>query len=127
MPDPQGPTNPELCGASGALSDADTVKLQNLPTGGSIANWNNQELTCGLPTGHDLKHHVQQVFVQEFTKEVVWWAAWLDIDGLRDQAAMFTAPICGVTAQEVDGEGYDYTCLLMDEHVTDDDRRHIFL
>lgn len=124
----QGPTNPEVCGMAGTLSDADAVKLQNLPAVGGIMTWDHRELTCGLPAGHGLEHHVQHLVVQEFGEPVLWWAAWRDIDVLRDEAAMFTAPICGALApaeDEVD-ESAPFQCLLMDEHTTDEDRRHVF-
>jgi hypothetical protein len=123
----QIPTNPEKCGMPGTLSDADAVKLQNLPVTGGHMTLSHRELECGLPADHGMGHHVQFLVAQEFGDPVLWWAAWLDIEGLRDEAAMFVAPICGVT-QAYPGmkPGMELQCLLMQEHTTDEDQRHIF-
>ncbi|MER7738903.1 hypothetical protein ABTX34_11350 [Streptomyces sp. NPDC096538] len=90
-----------VCGVRGRLADAEVIKLQNLTHTPSIYNWDNQELTCELPEGHSSDHHVRQVTEQDFGPVTQrWWASWLDIDGLRDEAVMFTAPGCTATLDE---------------------------
>ncbi|SHL76470.1 hypothetical protein [Streptomyces yunnanensis] len=111
--------NPPECGARGRLCDADVIKLQNLARPGGITNWDDQELTCRLPEGHEVEEHEQFLVEQDFGRESqLWWATWHDVDGLREEAAMFTGPICDFTHQ-------GWTCLLLAGHTTPDDQRHM--
>lgn len=117
----------ERCGARGTLSDADAVKLQNLAFTSSIWVWDDRELACELPADHAVKVHVKRLATQEFTEPVVWWASWLDIDGLRDEAAMFTGPLCGeVEPGSGMDPGVEPACLFLQGHTTDEDQRHVY-
>jgi len=116
------------CGVRGTLSDSDAVKLQNLAITSSIWTWDHRELTCELPAGHAIQTHIQRLATQDFTEPVVWWASWLDIDGLRDAAAMFTGPLCGeVEPGSGMPPGEEPACLLLQGHATPEDERHDFL
>ncbi|MEU1497314.1 hypothetical protein [Streptomyces sp. NPDC005732] len=119
-------SNPDRCGASGRLSDTDVMRLQNLAFTDSIMSWEDQALTCQLPEGHEVQSHVQHLVGQDFGGEwVAWWASWLDKDGLRDEAAMFTAPECNEFSEEEPEK--KFVCPLLRGHTTDDDQRHIFM
>jgi hypothetical protein len=123
------PTEHPVCGVRGRLADADVIKLQNLAMPGGIYNWEDQELACELPQGHGSDHHVQSLATQDFGQaDQIWWASWLDIDGLRDEAAMFTGPVCNATLEGTEGpegERPVWGCLLLAGHTTPNDRRHI--
>lgn len=111
--------NPQQCGARGMLCDADVIKLQNLARTSGIVNWDAQELTCHLPERHEVEEHEQPLISQDFGQyEQIWWATWRDIDGLREEAAMFTGAAC-------DFEHDGWTCLLLADHTTPDDQRHM--
>lgn len=121
-------SNPKECQVRGRLSDADAVKLQNLAFTGSTWTWENRHLKCQLPEDHDVEVHVQRLAAQGFKEPVTWWASWLDIDGLRDQAALFTGPLCSEPDLGSDTPpGEEAACLLLDGHTTEDDERHMFL
>lgn len=117
--------NPRECGARGKLSDSDTIKLQNLARPHGIMNWDNQELTCTLPEEHEVEEHEQFVLEQDFGQSSqIWWATWRDIDGLREEAALFTGPRCDATVPTTDGES-EWECQLLAGHTTPDDQRHM--
>ncbi|MGQ5576781.1 hypothetical protein [Streptomyces sp. ECR3.8] len=109
-----------VCGMRGRLADAEVIKLQNLTHTPSVYNWDNRELTCELPAGHSSDHHVRQITEQDFGPVTQrWWASWLDIDGLRDEAVMFTAPGCPATLDESRGGPfgrYVWECALLAGH-----------
>lgn len=120
-------SNPKECGARGQLSDADAVKLQNLAFTGSVWTWDHRHLKCELPENHGIGVHVQRLATQDFKEPVTWWASWYDIDGLRDEAALFTGPLCGELDPESDmPPGEEAACLLLDGHSTEEDARHMF-
>lgn len=112
------------CGARGKLSDADVIKLQNLAMTDGILSWHDQDLECQMPEGHGIERHLQLVTTQSFgAVDHVWWASWLDMDGLRDEAALFVGPTCDATESTPDGG--ELTCLLLAGHTTPDDERHV--
>lgn len=120
-------SNPPTCGVRGTLSDADAAKLMNLAFASAVWTWDDRELVCELPADHATKIHVQRLATQDFKEPVVWWASWLDIDSLRDEAAMFTGPLCDEVEPDSDMEpGVEPACLLLQGHATDDDQRHAF-
>ncbi|NUV54605.1 hypothetical protein G6W51_17135 [Streptomyces coelicolor] len=121
-----------VCGMRGRLADAEVIKLQNLAHTGSIYNWDNAELICGLPEGHaddEDDQHIQRVTEQQFGEDTqCWWASWLDIDGLRDEAAMFTGPRCNATLDESRGGPfgrYVWECSLLAGHAQSDGDLHM--
>jgi hypothetical protein len=119
-------SNPSKCGAQGTLSDTDAMRLQNLAFTLSIMTWDHRELTCSLPVGH-LGAHIQHLADQSFTQPVQWWASWYDEEGLKDQAAMFTAPSCSELLHEPGMEpGDGEPCLLPDGHVGATNGQHMF-
>ncbi|WP_420032191.1 hypothetical protein ACN2WE_04855 [Streptomyces sp. cg28] len=112
--------DPKFCNAEGRLSDADVIKMQNMAMLDRDVNWDAQQLTCGLPEGHDIEQHIALVASQGFGDglQSVWWASWLDMDGLRDEAALFVGPEC-------DARHEGFACLLLRGHTTPDDQRHV--
>ncbi|WP_032761171.1 hypothetical protein [Streptomyces alboviridis] len=113
-----------VCGMRGRLADAEVIKLQNLAHTPSIYNWDNADLTCQLPEGHadeERDQHIQWVTEQQFGEvKQDWWASWLDVDGLRDEAAMFTGPSCPATLDEgkdLHGDRIVWACALLAGHV----------
>lgn len=115
----------KFCGVQGRLSDNDVIKFQNLPLLDRDVNWNHQELTCGLPKDHGIEQHIQILASQGFETPVLWWASWLDMDGLRDEAATFTGPICDAPYRPPGQADLGLTCLLLSGHTTPDDKRHV--
>lgn len=121
-----------VCGVRGRLADAEVIKLQNLAHTGSIYNWGNAELTCQLPEGHaddEDDQHIQWVTDQRFGEvKQDWWASWLDIDGLRDEAAMFTGPSCPARLDESRSGPfgrYVWECALLAGHAQSDGDLHM--
>ena len=104
----------------GRLTDTDTLKLMNLPFVDSIMTWDQQELECWLPKGHDqdpTSAHVQFLVGQyDGPHQVWWWASWLGHPEHRDNAMMFAGPAC-----QEDG------CVLPHGHTDAGDERHIFV
>lgn len=121
-----------VCGVRGRLADAEVIKLQNLAHTGSVYNWDNAELACQLPEGHaddEDDQHIQWVTDQDLGQELQpWWASWLDIDGLRDEAVMFTGPRCNATLDESRGGPfgqYVWECALLAGHAQSDGGLHM--
>ncbi|MES9804943.1 helix-turn-helix transcriptional regulator [Streptomyces cinereoruber] len=114
----------QRCGVRGTLSDADAMKLQNLAFTTAIHSWEDRNLTCELPEGHSSAEHVAQLATQNFEEPVVWWASWLDIDELRDAAALFTGPVCGAVDPAPGREEWD--CVLLQGHMQSDDDQHVY-
>ncbi|CAL9369092.1 hypothetical protein [Streptomyces sp. enrichment culture] len=113
-----------ICGMRGRLADAEMIKLHNLANTGEIYSAGKAELTCQLPEGHtddEDDQHIQWVAEQRFGEVTQdWWASWLDVDGLRDEAAMFTGPGCPTTLDEgedPDGGRIVWQCVLLAGHV----------
>ncbi|MEU5825895.1 hypothetical protein [Streptomyces sp. NPDC047803] len=117
------------CGVTGSLTDADTIKLINLAMSDGGGTWDDQELSCTLPAGHDAvsgyEHHIKAVATQEFgpgRETITWWASWLDLDLRREEAALFTAPMCD--KEKTGPQGGEWGCLLIAGHDASGDDRH---
>ncbi|QKN87551.1 hypothetical protein SEA_HFRANCETTE_24 [Streptomyces phage HFrancette] len=126
------PAQYEPCGVRGQMADADAITLMNLAHTGCIVSWDIQHLECELPMGHDddeTSHHVQHLVPQDFSaaghQNVDWWASWIDKDDLRNNAAVFVAPMCDATLC-TPGQPPEsgWVCTLLAGHESEGVQRH---